>query len=303
MVFGLPQNPLADVWWFTGNATVQSSDWVAWKKPKNRSMISIFLVSNGGGGGNGVIGASSSAGGGGGGGSSGQTIVTMPLALLPETLWLSIAIGTNGTGFRSQVAVSPFGNSEETIASASGGTQGGNASGGTQGSGGGGGAAAVVSAMYLGFAFAQVLAGQTGTNGGTAGNATALTLPATGIHVTGGMGGAGCGGSGTAGAGVTLPTPPTLFPNHIGGAAPANSTSPPGNGSSGYQVTQLGAYFYGGTGGGSTHGSATGGGLVQSSGGNGGYGCGGGGMGGALTGSSAGVKSFGGNGLCIITCW
>jgi hypothetical protein len=50
-------------------------------------------------------------------------------------------------------------------------------------------------------------------------------------------------------------------------------------------------------------GTATGGGLVQSSGGHGDIGSGGGGMGGALTGSSAGTVSRGGAGLVIFYCY
>lgn len=61
--------------------------------------------------------------------------------------------------------------------------------------------------------------------------------------------------------------------------------------------------YCGGTGGGSTHGSATGAGLVGARGGAGGRGCGGGGGGGALTGSSQGMFGLGGPGQVIIVSW
>ena len=62
-------------------------------------------------------------------------------------------------------------------------------------------------------------------------------------------------------------------------------------------------YRYGGTGGASTHGTATGAGLVQSNGGVGAPGCGGGGQGSALTGSTAGIVGWGGLAYAILTCW
>jgi hypothetical protein len=59
----------------------------------------------------------------------------------------------------------------------------------------------------------------------------------------------------------------------------------------------------GGTGGGSTHGTALTTGLVQSNGGDGAPGCGGGGMGGALTASTAGAVGQGGVAFAVITTW
>ena len=86
-----------------------------------------------------------------------------------------------------------------------------------------------------------------------------------------------------------------------GGIASTGVTIPPGDGQDGMNIKTGFPYCsYGGTGGASVYPVATTG-KVQARGGNGGYGSGGGGMGGALTGSTAAPKSFGGNGLVIIT--
>jgi hypothetical protein len=163
--------------------------------------------------------------------------------------------------------------------------------------------------MPLGFTVGvtTVFAGQTGIVGG-AGDSTggALTLPTTGLVVTGGTGGGGLrdtGESGRAGGAFTTPANSLFFPPQIGGIFPTATTTPPGNGSNGINFVNDLNYFYGGTGGASTHGSATGAGAVQSFGGAGGYGCGGGGSGAALTGSTAGGGGGGGGGLAIIYAW
>jgi hypothetical protein len=94
-----------------------------------------------------------------------------------------------------------------------------------------------------------------------------------------------------------------VFPALNGGFGSGSATTPAASGASGFRPIANLMYFYGGTGGASTHGSATGGGLVQSNGGDGAYGCGGGGSGAALTGSTPGVVGKGGPAFCIITCW
>lgn len=300
---GLPYNSLfqCDVIEYTGNSSTAGASWSIWRKPPNRSMCYIFLLGSGGCGGTGTIGAASSAAGGGGGGSSSQVILTIPMFLLPEKLFISVGMGSAAAGVASYICVAPNTTVNHILAISNGGGAGGNASGGTGGTGGTAGSVPTASTMPLGWNFASVLAGQAGTAGGTISAGTALTLPTTGLRVTGGTGGGGLppGGS-TAGGAFTAITTPTTFPVHNGGAGATGTTSPPSPGNSGYLLRDNGIYYYGGTGAGSTHGSATGAGLVQAGGGDGGFGCGGGGTGGALTGSTTARQSSGGNGLCVI---
>lgn len=150
--------------------------------------------------------------------------------------------------------------------------------------------------------------GPAGIIGGTTGAGAAFTINASSTLTTGGTGGAGLGAggaNGSAGGAYTVPAAPSpLNIPHPGGVAPTAATTPPGVGEHGknFVLAELNIpYFFGGTGGGSTHGTATGAGLVQARGGDGGYGCGGGGMGGALTGSTPAVQALGGESICIIT--
>jgi hypothetical protein len=307
--FGLPGSPGYDVQVFTGEGTATTSGWQIWRKPQGRSACNIFLVGSGGNGGNGVVGANSTAGGGGGGASGSQVILNIPLSFLPNLLYLNLLGGSsNGTDAApSSIAIQPDATLAHNIAFANNGGFGGNASAGTGGAAGVAGSIPTVAQMRLGWAFLSLaLVGQNGIIGGAAVSGGPLTLPATGLRVTGGTGGGGlpaAAAAGTSGGSFAAITAPSLYPVHIGGAGSATATNPAENGSNGYEVTQIGRMFYGGTGGASTHGTATGGGLVGSRGGIGGYGCGGGGGGGALTTSSQGLGGIGGPALAIITCW
>jgi hypothetical protein len=305
--FGLPNTPLADVQTFTANSVTASSNFAVWQKPLGKSMCHIFMLGTGGGGGTGVIGANSVSAGGGGGGSGGQTVIMMPMALLPPRLYISVGMGNTavGAGIQTTVSVLPNGLSASVVGIANGGTRGGNAAAGTGGIAGAAGTIALNSAMPLGWAFSLLaLAGQIGIVGGAAVAGGALALPTTGLRVTGGTGGGGlpaAAGTGTSGGNITASTAPTFFQGNPGGIGSATATNPADPGRHGFLVPEAGFFFYGGTGGASTHGTATGGGLVQSRGGDGAIGCGAGGQGGALTGSAAAGASKGGDGLVIIT--
>lgn len=299
-------NGIADVQVFVGDATVAagaSTAWKTWLKPRGKTMCNIFLLGRGGNGGTGVVGANSTAAGGGGGGSSGMTLVTMPMTMLPDVLFLYIPGVTAAASLGAFVSIYPDATANNCIAYAIGGANGGNASGATAGTAGNGGPTASAGTMPIGWNFAKAIPGQNGVAGGTTGAAGALTLPVTGLLVTGGTGGAGLGAAGSVGTAGGDFTAAGAFPTHKGGIGGSAATTPPQNGTSGYQPIPKLGYWYGGTGGGSTHGSASGAGLVQASGGHGAFGCGGGGSGGALTGSTAGQVGMGGPGLCIITCW
>jgi hypothetical protein len=292
-------NGAAQVYSFVGQTT--SLNFTAWSKPRGKSMIDILLVGSGAPGGSGAIGANSTAAGGGGGGSGGQTRLTMPLHLLPDTLYISVPIGFN-TIARVSISPTTTANDQLMVANAPA-SAGGNAAGATAGAAGVAGAIATVATMPLGWAFATALAGQAGIIGGTTVAGGAITLPLTGLLVTGGTGGGGLPAAATTGTNGGSITPAGSFLGLFPGLGAAAATTPAGSGVGGYRPIPNMPYGYGGTGGGSTHGSATGAGLVQSSGGNGAPGCGGGGSGGALTGSTAGVVGQGGPAFCIITVW
>jgi hypothetical protein len=296
----------SDVQVFTGNSVTAGGEWQTWNKPSGKSMLHILLIGKGGNGGTGVVGAVSTAAGGGGGGSGGQTSLTIPLSLVPDRLFLSLAGQSSTTTLASYITVFPNTVANNTLAYAAGGGNGGNAAGATAGAVGAAASAATAALMPLGFAFTKlVLGGQAGIIGGTTGASAALTLPVTGLIVTGGTGGAGLGATALPGANAGGFTTAGIFTENPqpGGLGGTTATTNPTRGSDGRIVLFPYGYMYGGTGGGATHGSATAGGNTQAAGGNGAWGCGGGGMGGAFTGSTAAVFSKGGPALAILTCW
>lgn len=306
-MFELPQSK-QNVTVLMGNSATSGASWIPWYKPQNATLISILLVGKGGAGGTGVIGANSTAAGGGGGGSGAQTRVDIPAWAIPDVLYFSGGHASLTTTVHSYLAIQPNTTANHTLAYAGGGANGGNASGATAGAAGAAGGAGTAALMPLGWGFPQLaMGGQAGIIGGTTVSAAALTLPVTGLMVTGGTGGGGlpaAATAGTNGGSFTVPAAPSPFPAQAGGQGSATATNPAANGADGFENVVRGLFYnYGGTGGASTHGTATGGGLVQSSGGDGAPGCGGGGMGGALTGSTAGVQALGGAGFCIITVY
>lgn len=277
---------------------------MTWTRPRGKSMIHIQLIGAGGDGGAGVIGAVSTAAGGGGGGSGSICRVIIPADNLPDTLF--IRFGGSAAGSSYVLATPDYNaapNAFGVVAKANRGGAGGAASGATGGTAGGAGNAPVNSDMLLGWTYATVLAGSAGTAGGTTAAGTALNIGTSGLYLTGGTGGAGLGNAGSTGSAGGAINGSGFLPTHPGGTAAGASTTRPGDGAAGIQPLNKVFFFYGGTGGGSTAGNATGAGLVQASGGNGAPGCGGGGSGGALTGSTAGTPGQGGPSFCIITCW
>ena len=293
--YGLPNSPHYDVSVFTGNFTGSVNlTWQTWTKPAGKAYAHIMLI----------------GGGGGGGGSGGVTILEVPLSFLPPRLYIAVPEARTVFTYSTYVALQPSNTNpapNHILAVANNGGVGGNGSTSAGGIAGNAANVATAAAMPIGWPFVKtVLAGQAGTVGGKSAP-TAITLPVTGIRVTGGGGGAGLAGSGVGvnGAGIAVPASPSYFLNHPGGTGASATTIPPGAGNSGYRIDNGpgGHFYYGGTGGGSTHATATGAGLVQAAGGNGGIGSGGGGMGAALTGSVPAVQSMGGGGMVIITCY
>lgn len=299
----LPTSTKADVQVFNCGASGSGVGWQTWFKPRGVSMLHILCIGAGGNGGAGAVGAASTAAGGGGGASGAQASLVVPAIFLPDALYLSVS---PGAGFSTNISIYP--SAVDLSALVLGCASGGNANAASAGTGGGGGGAAAVPAIgsmrLAGLGFYTLLAGQAGITGGAAIAGAALTIPTTGLLVTGGTGGGGVGnGTSTGFAGGAFTVVGT-FPPQRGGIPPGSQTVPAGDGSNGYDwvIPGLG-YSYGGTGGASTGGAATGAGLKAGMGGAGGVGCGGGGGGGGFTGSTQGLGGRGGPGQIIITAW
>jgi hypothetical protein len=291
------------------SATAGETTWQTWQKPPGVTLVHFFVLGGGGGGGAGSLLNGGNSGG--GGGSSAQCSLLFPAWSIPDTLY--IAVGTGGAGqvpgggasagIRSLVAISPNDSRNYILCFAWGG------GGGQNGSQGGLGSATSIADAPLaslgfpswGAAATNVsLIGQSGGNS-TTGVGGGITLPTTGLVVTGGTGGGGNGAAGAGGfAGGAFSVPSGgVFPALSSGVGGSTTTSGT-NGSNGVAVPNL-RFFYGGTGGGS---GGRGAGAVTN-GGNGGagsYGCGGGGGGGAQTGTP-GSGGRGGDGLVIATAW
>jgi len=306
-----------DVQRFIGDSATVGQTWKTWVKPRGKSMVHIFALGQGGGGGSSNVGVASTMAGGGGGGSGGQTVLLMPLALLPDTLFISAGRGGAPTATGTTAAQATFSTyittqmpsavgapvANTVLLIANGGASGGGASGATIGALGTAGAIATNVTMPIGWAFSQLaLAGLAGTAGTTAATQpTALAYPTTGLLCTGGCGGAGVGAAASAGAAGGAITAISGVRQMIGspaGAAGTASTSG-GNGSAGY----FNGWIWTGASGGGSGGTS-----AATSGGTGGdarqaYGCGGGGAGGGFTGGTAASGGFGGPSLIIITCW
>lgn len=300
------QYPNADVQVFVGSDPI-TVVLKAWQKPRGKTMAHILLVGAGGLGGNGIVGANSRAGGGGGGGSGGQTSIRLPLWAIPDTLYLYLPAGHAPGSTTALIAINSATTvaANDTLVRVFGGTAGGN---GTAvpagGSGGAGGAISTAGLMPLGWQWLQqAIAGQVGAGGGAAVGGGNITLPTTGLLVTGGTGGGGLPAAAAGGNNAGGIPAVGVFPISSAPTGGSTATTPPQNGASGIQPILNLLFNYGGTGGGSSHGSATGAGLFGGNGGNGAPGCGGGGGGACLTGGVAGVGGKGGPAFCIITCW
>lgn len=297
----------ADVQVFGANSNLDGTSWATWQKRRGVSMVGIYAWGGGGGGGNGVVGANSTAAGGGGGGSAGQTILVIPAIFLPKRLYVQVGVGgaQGAAGVASRVNIHPdVSSGNNNLLWAGMGQPGNNASGATAGTGGAGASAITIPNMLIaGLGNWVSIAGMAGTSGGTTGAATTVLLPTSGLMVMGGSGGGGLPAAAATGSAGGALSGSGIFPSITGAAGGSSATTPPANGSNGYKLIADLMAFYPGLGGGSSHGSASGAGLVGGMGGQGGMGCGGGGGGGALTGSTQGLGGKGGDGLVIIIGW
>jgi hypothetical protein len=310
----LPGGTQTNIQEFIGDASAVGVGWKTWTKPRGASMVYIFGLGQGGGGGEAVAGAASTAAGGGGGGSGGQTSLLIPAYLLPDTLYISAGKGnpsntstSAAASFSTYVAVHPGNNAaptaNNTVLIANGGASGGKSAGATAGPVGTAGAIATIATMPLaGLGTYTLTAGQVGIIGGTTGNGAALTVPVTGLVVTGGSGGGGLPAISTAGGNGGGITGGGVIPSVT--AASGGTTAPTGgaNGVEGTRPFKGMGYWMGGTGGGAS-GTSAGSGSTGGNGGNGSIGSGGGGGGGAFTAFAFGVGGRGGPGYVLIASW
>lgn len=95
---------------FVGREVRADKSCFVWQKPRGKTMCNIFLLARGGDGSKGVIGAASTAAGGGGGASSSQTVLrAIPLAMLPDTLYIQLAGAANRTALTGTVTCATTG--------------------------------------------------------------------------------------------------------------------------------------------------------------------------------------------------
>jgi len=304
--------PGADVqYFFGGSGSVATlTQWQTWRKP--RGVKFIYLIGVGGGAsGMASINTGTTSGGGAGGNSGAQTVVMIPAMMIPDTLYINCGAGGFGStisgalgngGIQTCVTIEPNPAipPNMTLLLATGGTLGGTIP--TITTGGTAGAAAAVSTIanmpLASRGFFNSFAGQQGSTGGSSTTAgIALTLPTTGLMVTGGTGGGGSNNT-TAFAGGSINSVGALgqdFYPVISGGNSAVTSTPATAGSS--HIARNFIMNYGGTGGG---GATTTAGGVAGAGAQGSPGCGGGGAGGGNTTNTTLKAGDGGVGFVYI---
>ena len=290
----VPREGTADIQEFTTSSTATTAQWSTWRKPRGVTMTHILCIGGGAGGGSGFgAGANSVRHGGNGGGSSAQTAILVPSHLLPDILYVLVGAGGAGassgagsSGILSYVSLYPNTtvNNVLAVSGSVGPTGGGAGTNLSTGIGGTGGTIAIIDNMPLAaIGTYKSVAGQTAASGNA-------VFPSSGC----------CCMAGTAGGSASTiesnGTFITAIANTMVSANRPSSAAVRSNGSSGYNLRNMGGFFfaYPGMGAGSSN-SVSGG-----SGGNGIHGSGGGGGGAGLVGGRGGN---GGSGIVIFTSW
>ncbi len=295
--------PGVDVQVFTLPSTVTNLQWHTWNRPRGTAFSQMLAIGGGGGGGGGFTRVAGAAGGGGGGGGgSGHAQLAIPLELLPDMLYIQVALGGvgglgggGGTGMISYISFFPnlsaaFNNIlASTIASGSGGAAG---TGTGAGAGGGSGTATTIATgnPLAGLGIWNSTVGQVGTAGGvqTGSGGTNIAFPTIGLLTMGGTGGGGTTFGDFVGGGITA-----IANSLLSDIRPTNAAAGSNDGSGGFNVMKP-FFSFPGMGGGASNAG------VGGRGGNGFYGSGGGGGGAGTTGGRGGD---GGNGLVIIVSY
>lgn len=293
--------------------SVDANSWQTWQKPRGFVMATIYAIGPGGGGGSGRAASSGSGtdrGGGAGGGSGGVSRLTIPLLLLPDTLYVRVTPGGSGgasvsaasngvagnVGFApatTLVGVYPSTTAQYLFLRANAGNGGAAGSTVTATAGTAGAISATTDAPLGTLGSTLFIAGNGGANGPSNTFGSSITQ-STASQIYGGAGGAGIGSGLTGGqpGGSINALTNTPFLASSGGVV--TGTTPGGAGFSWTSIFPL--KHYGGTGG------ASNGGGAASDGGNGSiWGAGGGGGGGG--GTVSGRGGDGGPGCVIIQCW
>ena len=305
---------------FVGNTSSALGQFQTWVKPRGVKFIYLIGVGGGGSGGNGRNNSSVSSGGGGGGASGSQSSVLMPASFIPDTLYVQTGQGgisvitSGGAGTAGQptyVLIEPSTTlaANMTLLYATGGG-GGQGAAGAAGTAGTAGAVATIANMPLaGRGTYTFFAGQNGTAGGggtTFSSGTSITLPATGLMVTGGAGGGGASATaaGAVGGNIDRPTGALgqdFFPFINGGSSATTTVSATAGGIG--IISRNNLLNLGGTGGGGANSTSAAG--LAGAGGNGAPGCGGGGAGGANATNVATLAKpgDGGPGFVYIISW
>jgi len=309
----IPETPGLSVFLPQG---VDENSWQAWQKPRGFVMATIYAIGPGGGGGSGRSEdpAVNNRGGGGGGGSGGLSRLTIPLFLLPETLYIRVTPGGSGgaavaptsngiagnvafASAASLVSVYPSTTTQYLFLRANSGNGGGGGTT-TAGLGGSGGVISGTSGAPLSSLGATLyIAGNTGAGGGTNTSGVSITQSIA-SQIYGGAGGGGCANAGAATSGGNITgQSPGPFSASLGGVGVNGAiANDGGNGFSWSTIFPL--KIYGGTGGSAPN-------LSAHVGGNGGNGTmpGAGGGGGGSSRNTSGKGGDGGPGCVIIQCW
>jgi hypothetical protein len=288
---------------FNTPVTVTNLQWHDWFKPPGKTHCEITCIGGGGGGGGGFTRVATNAGAGGsGGGSSTIARLLIPLALLPDRLFVQVGAGgigtvsgggTAGSGLLSYVCVYPNVQGSNTVVFSGNAAAVGGKTGTLAGQTGGAGGTVVASnPAFSGPGIFSNFVGQAGADdpgGETFGGGP--VIPVTGNMCLGGCSGAGILSNGTGFSGGTYVTTAGAYVSESIPPVPApNGTNDGGSG----PMLWKPFIAFGGLGGSSAD-TVPGG-----KGGNGNYGAGGGGGGAGTTGGRGGD---GGCGLVIIRCW
>lgn len=281
----------------------QAEEWRTWTKPRGINWVYMIAVGGGSSGATGIFTGTSVASAGGAGGNSGaQSTLLIPAIFVPNQLFIQLGVGGRVTSVTSGFSGQAGGTTMVAVEPAVGVTSGVPniffliAAGQT---------ATPMSGNFplAGRGWSQNIAGQFGGTAGATQNGAggSITLPTTGLMVTGGAGSGGkdvTGAARGAGGAITGVGLGGTLPTHAGGVAAASGVNA-GNGIYGRMVTPY--MFYGGSGGGAGGFAATGTGAAGGAGGHGGPGCGGGASGPGY--STTGLPGWGGDGFVYIISW
>lgn len=293
----------------SGQSATNITDWKLWTKPRGINWVYMIGVGAGASGVGGTFtGASAASTGAAGGGSGAQSMLLIPAIFVPNQLFVQTGLGgRQGTaitsalasvaGTATYIAIEPTTTTTSVsplfFLVANGGAS---TTGGTT-------TAMSGNFPLAGRGWSQNFAGQNGGAAGATQNGAggAITLPTTGLMVTGGAGSGGkdvTGAARGAGGAITGVGFGDTFPTLAGGVAAATGVNA-GNGINGSIIKPY--MFYGGSGGGAGGFAATGVGADGGAGGNGGPGCGGGASGPGY--STTGRAGDGGDGFVYIISW